>query len=403
MQTHGVVFRSFALLLAVLIGSHSNTGTVLAHRMRTDGNLRAQSAIDKLQFSWDTVPLYQQLCNPNATLGQAFPKERLEFLATHYPLITLEHCQGYYSFTQNGSHYRIEDYFVSASNELKAVNPNVTVLFYVSSVKGEAYYRWCSEGFQEHPSWRVVNENNDVCTSDAGHMLPQCRVYLWDQRQTAVQNYWASLCANLTNRSDSSLDGCSIDTASTCLVSEKETTRFETGRENAVSLAQELAGVNYIVGAVNAAAKDKVQLGHMYTFSASKKSLDWLNEMKEANMIAEAHAQTAVGGKRDHVNASLAAFLIGAYEKSYFAFSTSPGAGYHPFCDGTAPTWCYGMGWIDEFSKPLGKPLSDAVVSRGGMHYERKFASGTNVTLDLEENSCEILWADGSATICRKI
>ena len=401
MQTHGVVFRSFVLLLAVLIGSHSNTGTVLAHRMRTDGNLRAQSAIDKLQFSWDTVPLYQQLCNPNATLGQAFPKERLEFLATHYPLITLEHCQGYYSFTQNGSNHRMEDYFVSGSNELKALNPNVTVLFYSNSVAGLSYYRWCSEGFQEHPTWRLMNENNKLCASDGGHMLPQYHGFVWDQRQAEVQNYWASLCANLTNRSDSSLDGCSIDVASNCLTSRDERTKFETGRENAVSLAQKLAGEDYIVGAVSASPALKVQLSQVYKFSASKKSLDWLNEMKEANMIAEAHAQTAVGVKGDHVNASLAAFLIGAYEKSYFAFSTNPGAGYHPFCDGTDPTWCYGMGWIDEFSKPLGKPLSDAVVSRGGMYYERKFASGTNVTLDLEENSCEILWADGSATICQ--
>ena len=53
-------------------------------------------------------------------------------------------------------------------------------------------------------------------------------------------------------------------------------------------------------------------------------------------------------------NATLAAFLVAAGEYSYFSFSTKTkqlGAG---FCGGPTPTWCYGMGWSDDFLRPLG-------------------------------------------------
>lgn len=385
--------------------SWRNDGEWRKHaRLMNEGvieKVKTGSAAQRLQFSWQTVPVYQQLCNPNATLTQAFPEERLKFLATHYPIITLEHCQGYYTFTQGSSNDTIEDYFLAAARQLKAMNSNITVLFYSNSIAGLTYYRWCSEGFKEHPSWRLTNEKGKLCQSGGGHMLPHYSGFDWDQRQGTVREWWASLCRDLANKTDSPLSGCSIDTAGSCLDDKEQRKALEEGRRQAVTLAQQMTGSDYIVGAVGAAPEDKVQLSQIYTFGPNKESLDWLNQTRQAGMIAEAHAQSAVGVAGDHVNASLAAFLIGAYEKSYFAFSTNPGAGYHPFCDGTAPTWCYGMGWIEEFAKPLGPPLGDAVVSGGGMHFERRFQSGTNVTLDLQEKSCEIHWADGTSTICK--
>ena len=90
-------------------------------------------------------------------------------------------------------------------------------------------------------------------------------------------------------------------------------------------------------------------------------------------------------------NRSLAAFLVGMSEYSYYACTQS---------------WGYTSGWdkwSDDYDRPLGEPRSAAHRSPGGV-YHRAFASGTEVWLDSKDetasawgSSC-IKWADGHIT-----
>merc|ERR1712217_450106 len=130
----------------------------------------------------------------------------------------------------------------------------------------------------------------------------------------------------------------------------------------------------------------------------------------ESPIVALVHSQTALGtcSQCGHVRSALAAFLIGAGERTYFAFSAKgdphgPGAQGPDFCDPHSqtapafPTWCSGMGWTDEFDRPLGRPLEQAQRLSDGT-WQRRFAAGTNVSLNVGEKACQIDWADGTVS-----
>lgn len=99
----------------------------------------ARAAMPK--FSWDTTPVFQQLCHVNGTYGAEFSPEKTAWLASHFPLVTLEHCQGQGVEAYHGEilkHGYIEDHFLAAAAQIKAVNSSTTVLYYNNQVR---YFR----------------------------------------------------------------------------------------------------------------------------------------------------------------------------------------------------------------------------------------------------------------------
>jgi hypothetical protein len=40
-------------------------------------------------FSWETVPVFQQLCDVNGTLDAEMPAEKLRWLARWFPIVTM--------------------------------------------------------------------------------------------------------------------------------------------------------------------------------------------------------------------------------------------------------------------------------------------------------------------------
>ena len=122
------------------------------------------------------------------------------------------------------------------------------------------------------------------------------------------------------------------------------------------------------------------------------------------NFIDEVHVDhcrvgsNGTGSLSDMYRSSLAAFLIGASEYSYYGCTNGWG-----FSDG----WEL---WSDDYDRPLGPPLGPA--NRTATGWRRKFQSGTEVWLDIKDqtashwgSSC-IRWADGHVTqsgkLCRK-
>jgi hypothetical protein len=141
--------------------------------------------------------------------------------------------------------------------------------------------------------------------------------------------------------------------------------------------------------------------------TSGQAGLDWLNANAAAGVISFAHIGDVDQGA--DMKYSLAVFLAGAYNRSFFAFSSADKMepSWEECWDGDAPTWpispswCSGQGGSADFARPLGAPLGPA-TSTGGAAAEvtRTFASGTTLTVQLLGKTCTIAWADGHTTTC---
>jgi hypothetical protein len=361
-------------------------------------------------FSWSTVPLFQQLCSVNATLEAPFEPERLAWLAATYPVIVIEHCQGQgpqaYDESLGPAPYQptkgyIEQHQLAAAAALKKLNASVHVYNYQNVHAALPYFKFVS-ALTDHPSFAIAGAH---CSSTGGHMFPLLKTNLWNTSEQAVVELWKAQFAAMTGEG-SAVDGTFVDTAQSC---------GDTGAAAMLAAVQASRPGKVLGYHTTETMNTGLQMVQTYTFDASKTSLKWLRDAAAAKLITLAHAQTDRNNAHgDHFNSSLAAFLIGASEHQYFAFSGSPtkaggptGAGA-AFCDPrtptapTYPTWCTGMGWGDEFSRPLGAPIGPAAVTSNGALHTRSFASGTNVTLRLGGKvECRIEWADGGPpTVC---
>ena len=95
-------------------------------------------------------------------------------------------------------------------------------------------------------------------------------------------------------------------------------------------------------------------------------------------------------------NSTLAGYLIGAYNGSYYACTES---------------WYLPGGWDTmwqnpDYNKPLGKPLYNATFNSTTQVYHREFEKGVNVWLDYKWDYPCIQWSDksitGSTDACNK-
>jgi hypothetical protein len=365
------------------------------------------SAVSMPAFSWSTTPVFQQLCSVNGTYDNEFSTSKLAWLAQHFPLITLEHCQGQGAETYAGNvleHGFIEDHFLAAAAQIKQTNSSTTVLYYNNQDSALQYYRLFRPLYEDHPEWAIKG-----CSGGGGHMFPNLTDKCSNLALPEVQALWLTHFANMT-KEGSPLDGMFVDVGGN---KNKNTTSF--------------------FGSLQAANKDKI-IGHVggleeevpyrlkqtYTFESTDANIQKLEKCSSGgDTICEAHMQFAFDSKEPpssavnliplKFNASLAAFLIGAGEYSYFAFSTKTVALGPGFCGGPAPTWCYGMGWSEDFLRPLGGapdgPANRSALRRyggnTGHEYTRTFGGGqTKVVLDTSTQTCRIDWADGHSTVC---
>jgi len=349
------------------------------------------------------VPLFQQLCEVNASFTREFSPACAKWLTRHFPLIVLEHCQGQgpEAYEPRGpAGYRprkgyIDGHYIAAAAELKRLNRSTTILYYQNMDAALPFFRY-SSNIAMHPKWRVSGRG-----STGGSMFPNLTTYIWDHSNDEVQRTFLSTFLNLTD-AGSPLDGTFVDTA------EGEA---PAGRAEILARMQSMRP-NKLVGFHTADIPSTYSLTQIYNFDASESKIDWLRRIATSPTIALVHAQTAFGTCEQcgHVHSALAAFLIGAGERSYFAFSAigdagGPGSAGWEFCaphspaDPIFPTWCTGMGWSDDFLRPLGPPLADAERSAGGI-WRRRFATGTNVSVDTGRGECRIDWAVGPATVC---
>eukprot|EP00935_MAST-01C_sp_MAST-1C-sp1_P000269 g269.t1 len=349
-------------------------------------------------FSWSTTPVFQQLCNVNGTYSAEFSPAKIAWLAKHFPLITLEHCQGQGPETYAGQvlqHGYIEDHYLAAAKQIKQANSSTTVLYYNNQDSALPYYRMARPLYEDHPEWAAQG-----CHGGGGHMFPNLTDKCYNLSVPEVQSSWRTHFANMT-KAGSPLDGMFVD------VEQGNHGKFVTSFFGSL----QAANPGKIVGHVADLSSDvPYRLKQTYKFGADHDNIDALQRCaRTGDTICEAHMQFEFDGSQQPgsavnlipltFNATLAAFLVAAGEYSYFSFSTKTkqlGAG---FCGGPTPTWCYGMGWSDDFLRPLGGP-PDGPANRSGDTYTRTFGGGkTKVMLEIGQ-ACRIDWVDGHATVC---
>ena len=391
-----------------------------------------------IQFSWNTVPVFQHLASVNATFAEEFPPARLSWLASRFPVVILEHAHAMGAWAYNGPTGPgstwgpepftppggfIEDHFAAAASQLKALNASITVLYYQQITGALPYYRGSSP-IGSHPAWRLDPTTcqppvarGSIDAAGAGDILPNYVSFAWDHSQSGVTAAFVDSFVNMTLSTH--LDGTYIDTAGCYSNASQQAASDATVR------AMQAAAPGKIVGFHTSATPFAGASAYMdYTFAvpvgparagrssgakkdtSGKAAVAWLDANAAAGAVSFAHIGDVAGGA-DQVYA-LAVFLAGAYNQSYFAFSSaekaapaweqcSPGAPTWP----AFPTWCTGQGYTPDYDRPLGEPLGPRTRTGGARdEVTRAFRSGTRVTVELSGAACSIAWSDGATTTC---
>ena len=110
-------------------------------------------------FTWDRLPVFQHLADPNATSVSPFPSARTAWLAT-FPLVIIEHAQGQgymYHPRPNSSRFGeygpepfdpseyggkfFEDAAEDAARAIRKINDSTIVLYYQNGNAALPFYR----------------------------------------------------------------------------------------------------------------------------------------------------------------------------------------------------------------------------------------------------------------------
>ncbi|XP_065830203.1 uncharacterized protein [Oscarella lobularis] len=323
-------------------------------------------------FSWDTVPVYSHLCNKTGPFNDA----AIQVLA-RFPLVTIEKGQ-----EANVSDCCAEDKILAAAKQIKAVNSSVQVIFYYNSVLDWNQYRLHAE-FLKHPELWLRNASGDPVRIPGDHSFKQPKdgMLVFDFSKQAGRDFWASDCINATKTGY--IDGCFADRSGEesfrgTTLSPETAKAYAKGHDQVLQDLQKSLGDNVLVA--NNYLLPGVSSTMIEGFQSKEASILQLQKAVSEKKLVEAHAGYHDSCK--NITNSLAAFLIGAGEYSYYGCSS----GW--YVDETHMDW---ITWHPEYDKPLGKPTGPA--TKEGDVYTRHFASGTVAMFDTKTNTGTINWA----------
>eukprot|EP00756_Hemistasia_phaeocysticola_P057914 Hpha_TRINITY_DN34523_c0_g1::TRINITY_DN34523_c0_g1_i1::g.96465::m.96465 len=332
------------------------------------------------RFSWDTVPVFYHSCNFTGT----YTPEAIRVISK-FPMVTIEKGQG----VQDPADTRpAEDKIVEVLKAVKAVDPNISTIFYYNSVLDWPFYNLHTKFLQRPDLW-VRDAKGGVCHTNGDGSFPNhTNMLSFDFAQAAARDLWLSECVNMTRTGF--VDGCFSDRATgdpSCTVPNK--TAFEEGHVRVHQELQRAIGNGPLI-ANHAYDMPGVNAVQIEGFMANEASIETLRQCVANGKITEAHAGYGADGDDDHcskgITNSLAAFLIGAGSRSYYACSRSWKVQVDPVAEA----------WHPEYDKPLGTPLGEAVKDTAAKTYTRVFVSrhgNTTVTFDYAANVGHIQWA----------
>ena len=337
------------------------------------------------RFAWDTLPVYVHMCNRTGTTAAPFSDDALAFLA-RFPMVTVEKGQGE---DANETGTFAEDRILAAARAVKAAAPASHTLFYYNSVLNWEMYAM-GAAFDARPAWWLRDAAGAPVREPGDHDFPQPSegMLIFDFAQPDVRAWWASACLNLT--ATGAVDGCFSDRAGQegfpgVELDPDAAAAYAAGHD---AVHQELqAALPGGVLVANGKDIDGVRGRMLEDFAANEESIEELRACAATGRVCQAHAgykgaENATGCA--DITDALAAFLIGAGERSYWGCSTDTGS------DGA---WYYDAWhrWNPEYDLPLGAPTANS-TKRGDL-WTRAFASGTAVTFNVTSNKGAIAWA----------
>ncbi len=355
------------------------------------------------QFTWDRVPLYMHIRK-----ATSYTEEEIKFLA-RFPLITFEKSNGY---RDSGS---VEAGTLKAAREVKAVNPNATILYYRNVIVHYGGYAVDRE-LEQIPGALLHDRKGDT-------RLVRKRVPAYDLSNPDLRAWWVNSCRTMT--ADPAIDGLFLDGNVKALepgylareigaAKKRQTvagyhrlmkeTRQAIGPDklmlaNILRARFDNAGLEYLdyfdgsylegffhnvgsagyeayvakgIDAIQKAARQGKIIAFTTAFS-SKVSADGMG-LDEAAATVESDTEA-----RAALIYPLALFLVCAEEHSYFRI-------HEGYSADDNNRW---MRWLPEYDRPLGPPNGPA--RKEGFRYTRTFAHAT-VDLDIQKRTASIEW-----------
>ena len=354
------------------------------------------------KFSWDTLPVF---FHSSYTGELGFPEQAMKTIAK-FPIVTIEKWQGCHA----SGYTTEEEAMVEAAKQVKAANPNISVVVWFDSFRIYANKtlnpdaensagQFCinnmhSHFMESHPEYLLKNTSRLPAIESWGHL------HVYDHAQSFMQQYWQDMCVNMTK--SGVIDGCGCDgsqqRASTGEgaiphINQSVADAWNTGKISMMNTTRLALGKGLLVG------KEPEELGDYLTAiihegcSGNNHTITMLRNVSARSeatgvpLLFECHFSGSSDQKE--VESQVAAFLIGAGEYHYW------GSG-----SWVQQTPDFSSRWYAEFFEPpLGKPAGLATYDGATKTWSRSFASGTEVTFDASKNVGTIRWGKRNAVL----
>lgn len=346
-------------------------------------------------FSWYTLPAFFHGCSTGGP-GGGFDAADLDVIK-HFKLVTLEKWQG----STVTPYMWEEDAWVVAAKQIKAVNPDVSVVVWLDSFRIYTANKslnpdlgpGCTTGHYRagvypelHPDMLLKN------TSGKPALEPWSKCHIYDFEKEYVRRYWTDVCLNMTD--SGVIDGCGADASwqvdPTGGTTDPATmTGWDIGHRtmmrdttlalgNGVLLGKDPWELGYHVNGVlhESCHADNTTINTLRNLSAAAAATPRAGANFSGPLIYECHGQ----GKLNEV----AAFLIGAGPNHYYGFGG----------------WTSVNGHYDEslMGQKLGVPDGEGQYDAGSTTWTRTFAGGhgnggSTATFNVSSNTGVIMWA----------
>ena len=373
-------------------------------------------------FSWNTLPVFFHSSNTSGPWSPAAVKAIAKFA-----MATNEKSHG--MLLPDGSRQSEELAGPAACRQIAKEGTGTATFFYLNSVIDWPFNFKLHEQMVANPSWREQNVTG-------GDIRGPGNNYLYELGNPDTQAAWIDTCVNAV---EAGCSGCFIDQAN---LNEEGTARaggatkdnaakFSAGHlSTLVALSKKLSTTgNYPIlnhfGVTGPRAQGMFRPVAMMIedFAGTETCVTKLQTISSRGFTVQAHAGDlpkgqAWGGQgkgNQCVNGdtnSMAAFLIGAGEYSYYHCSFENGKGGTIW--GSASAWPSvpdsWLDWIPEYDYSLGEPTGPAtsepstsnvtgLLPNNAHIWKRSFKSGTVVEFDGGSGQGTIRWAKGPTQV----
>eukprot|EP01084_Bolivina_argentea_P070422 128011_1 len=271
-------------------------------------------------FSWKTVPLFMHAANQSGPLNQT----AAAYMST-FPLATIEKIQDLNSSCPlNTPAPCEEDKIIAALKQIRSFNQETRNLFYLNTIINFPQYRLSTNFYGENEKYLLHNEQGKLVY--LGECQPNSPNYtLFDLSYNKTRNFWLNTVQYAFTNEPGIVDGIFADRGkptfqiSHCFnLSQNQSNALNNGHillmQETMELIKKLNPKRYVMIA-NGNDIPKVN-GRMFESINTMQYLsDFMNET--GVRITEAHQDKCTIYSTVY-NQSLAVYLIGAFEGSYY-------------------------------------------------------------------------------------